>query len=203
MLKEEFIKMKEKIVNDFRHRSLELHVEMKVFITDSVKVSRFGISHYHELIGQLQNGLEIYINNYDYDLQSYLGCYVEMLLCVTRSPYLEKGIKRQLFLPDKYYSIELIDELLKKKNQSPGTNEKELRLTGEYIDSYILSEEWICLIKSKFFRSLLKEPSALRTEDGIFLLSPVHLEKRIPIKGFPQKVTITTGCIDLAAWHPL
>ena len=32
MLKEEFIKMKEEIVNDFRHRSLELHVEMKVFL---------------------------------------------------------------------------------------------------------------------------------------------------------------------------
>jgi len=176
---------------------------LKVFISDITFKSKYGYSHYYVLVGELQSGLEIYINNYDYDLQRYIGHYVEMLLCVLRSPYLERGMKPQLFLSGEYYSLELIDELLKGRGQSPRTNERELTLVGEYIDSYVIPEEWVPLIKSRFFEDLLKSPSALKTEDGIFILNPIHLEKRIPFEEFPQEVTIATGCIDLAAWRPL
>ena len=176
---------------------------MRVLILDiTAKTGGYGYSNYYELIGKLQSGLEIYINSYHYDLKEYIGRHVEMLLCVLRSPYLERGMKPQPFLPGEYYSLELIDELLKEKGQSPGTSERELILTGEYIDYYMIPEEWTPLITPRSFQLLLKEPSALKTEDGIFLLSPVHLRKRIPIEQFPQEVSIGTGCIDLAAWHP-
>jgi hypothetical protein len=177
---------------------------LRVFISDITVIrSRHDDSVYYELVGQLQSGLEIYVNSYHYDLEGYIGRNVEMLLCVLRSPYLERGKKAQLFLPEKYYSIELIDELLKEKGQSPGTNEKEIILTGEFIDTYIIPEEWVPLITPRSFQLLLTNPSAIKTEDGVFLLNPLHLRKRIPIERFPQVVSIATGSIDLAAWHPL
>lgn len=168
-----------------------------------MKKSRHDQSVSYELIGQLQSGLEIYIIDYDYDLQKYIGQRVEMLLLVQRSPYLERGKKEQLFVPDEHYSIELIDEFFSEKGISPDTNEKEITLVGEFVDSYIIPKEWGSLIKSNFFKGLLKNPSALIIEDGIFLLSPIHLDKRVPIENFPQRVTISTGCIELVAWHPL
>lgn len=168
-----------------------------------MKKSRHDQSISYELIGQLPSGLEIYIIDYDYDLQKYIGQHVEMLLLVQRSPYLERGKKRQLFMPDEHYSIELIDEFFKEKGIRQGTNEKEITLVGKFIDSYIIPEEWFPLIKSVFFKDLLKDPSALKTDEGIFVLSPVHLDKRVPIENFPQTVSITTGCIELAAWYPL
>lgn len=177
---------------------------MRVFISGiTVKKSRYDSSHYYELVGQLQSGLEIYINNYHYDLERYIGYQVEMLLCVMRSPYLERGMKDRLFLSGEFYSVELIDELIKEKGFRLGDNRKELIICGEFIDTYNIPEKWNPLITSSFFRSLLKKPSAIKTEDGIFLLNPIHLKKRIPIENFPRKVTIATGCIDLAAWTSL
>lgn len=179
---------------------------MRVFISDITIIrGKPECSDYYELVGQLQSGLEIYINSYHYDLEGYIGHYVEMLLCVVRSPYLEleRGINNQLFLPKEYYSIELIDELKKKQGVSAVNYRKRLIITGEYIDSYIIPEEWIPLIESEFFKSFLKKTSALKTKDGTYLLDPSHLRKRIQIEEFPRKISIGTGCIDLAAWHPL
>lgn len=173
---------------------------LRALVLENVSRSRYGYFLYYELVGRLESGLEIYIHSYDDDFEECIDRYIEMLLCVTRAPYLERGKKNQLFLPYKYYSIELIDELFKEQGISPGTNEKELILTGEYIDSYTIPEEWVPLITSSFFKSLLKEPSALKTEHGTFLLSPHHLEKRVPIEEFPRQVSIVTGCIDLVAW---
>jgi len=177
-------------------------VILKVFISDiSIIKGKPECSEYYELIGELQSGLKIYINSYHYDLEGYIGCHVEMLLCVVRSPYfeLERGFNNQLFLPNEYYSIELIDELKKKQGVSSVNNRKRLILTGEYIDSYIIPEEWVPLIESEFFKSFLKKSSALKTRDGTYLLDPFHLRKRIQIEQFPREVSIGTGCIDLAA----
>ncbi|HDZ16756.1 hypothetical protein LCGC14_1453550 [marine sediment metagenome] len=126
-----------------------------------------------------------------------------MLLCVVRSPYLERGWKEQLFSPDEYYSIELIDELIEEQGFKRGDSRREVTLTGEYIDSYALPKYWLPLIASDFFMNGLKESSALKTEDGIYLLDSTHLNKLVPIEEFPQEVSIATGCIDLAAWHPI
>lgn len=179
---------------------------MRVFISDiTIIKGKPGCSDYHELIGELQSGLKIYINSYHYDLEEYIGRHVEMLLCVVRSPYLEleRGISNQLFLPSEYYSIGLIDELKKKQGVSVVNNKKKFILTGEYIDSYLIPEEWIPLIESEFFKSFLKKSSALKTRDGTYLLNPSHLRKRIQAEEFPREISIGTGCIDLAAWYPL
>ena len=155
------------------------------------------------VVSQLQSGLEVYINNYDYNIEDYIGQHVEMLLFIVRSPYLERGWKERLFSSDEYYSIELIDELIEEQDFKRGDNRKEVILTGDFIDSYTVPKYWAPLIVSGFFRSMLKEPSALKTKDGIYLLDSTHLNKRVPIEEFPQEVSIATGCIDLAAWHPI
>ena len=178
---------------------------MKVFISDIIrKHDKYG-SDYTWLVGKLQSGLEIIIKNFFYDLQRYEGHHVEMLLSVMRSPYLEleRGIHNQLFLPEEYYSIELIDELLKEKGFISRDNRKSIILTGEYIEPYTVPQKWIPLITSKWHKSLIREPSALKTSDGVFLLNPFHLRKKVPIEHFPQLVTIATGSIELVAWHPL
>lgn len=179
---------------------------MKVFISDiTIIKGKPQCSDYYELVGELQSGLQIYVNIYHYNLEGYIGRHVEMLLCVLRTPYLEseRGIYNQLFLPWEYYSIEAIDELKKKIGVNIADNKKKLILIGEFIDSYIIPKEWVPLIKPRSFQIFLKEPSALKTEDGVFLLNPVHLNKRVPIDQFPREVSIGTGCIDLAAWCPL
>jgi hypothetical protein len=124
-----------------------------------------------------------------------------MLLSFMRSPYLElkMGIHNQLFLPEKYYSVELIDELLNKKRVIVGGNERAVMLSGEYINSYNIPEKWNSLIQEKSFKILYKEPSALRTEDGTYLLYPFHSKLRAPIKKTPQKV-IMVGSLRLEAW---
>jgi len=158
------------------------------------------------IIGQLQSGLEAQIYNIYYDLQEFIGQHVEMLLCVLRSPYLEleKGIINQPFSTDKYYSIELIEELEEKADTISENNERRLMvLTGEFIDSYIIPQEWIPLIKSRWFKGILKNASAIHTNDGIFILYPFHLRRKVPIEKFPETVSIGTGRIDLAAWYPL
>ena len=179
---------------------------MRVFILDInfKKDDRSGKA-YPWITGRLRSGLEIEIQNFYYDLQEYIGYHVEMLLCVFRSPYLEykKGMDNRLFSPEKYYSMELIDELEKRSTFNSKDNGRPIILTGEYIDSYIIPQEWMPFLKSNWFKSVLKEPSAINTDDGIFLLYPFHLRKKVPIERFPKIVTIATGCIDLAAWHPL
>ena len=180
---------------------------MRVFISDiSVKKNIYG--NYYEILGELQSGLEIYIEDNHYDLEGCIGRHVEMLLSVYRSPYfeLERGLNNeQLFIPWKYYSIEAIEELKKKLGSSSRSSKKSLILTGEYIDAYIIPEEWIPHITTNLYKGLLllKKPAALRTENGVFLLDMVHLEKKVPIKQFPREVSIGTGCIKLAAWHLL
>ena len=180
---------------------------MKVFVVDiNFKKDERSGKVYPWITGRLRSGLEIEIQNFFYDLQGYIGHHVEMLLCVLRSPYLEleRGIHNQLFSPEKYYSVELIDELLEKKGfNSKDNGRHDIILTGEYIDSYIIPKKWISLIREKWFKSVLKEPSAIKTNDGIFFLYPFHLRKKVPIERFPKIVTIATGCIDLAAWYAL
>jgi len=158
-------------------------------------------------VGRLQSGLEIIITSFYDDLQRFIGKSVEMLLSVLRSPYLEleRGIHSSYFATEDYYSVELIDELIKQKKINPISKDRRKRiiLTGEYIDSYTIPEKWDNLIRPKVFKCLLKGSSALKTNDGIYLLNPFHTRKKIPIEKFPREVTIATGSITLVAWHPL
>jgi len=178
---------------------------LRVFISNIIrKNDKYG-SNYTQVEVKLQSGLMISIHNEDYDLERYKNYQVDMLLCVLRSPYLEleRGIHNQLFSPEEYYSVELIDELIKERGFKPRPNKRSIIITGEYIDSYIIPKKWIPLIKSKYFISLLDEPSAIKTGDGIFLLNPFHLIKKVPIEVFPREVTIAFGRVDLVAWRPL
>ena len=160
---------------------------------------------YFHIFGQLQSGLEIWITDYGFDLRKYVGQHVDMLLSVMRNPYLEHrlGIKSN-FLSWAYYSIEIVDEvrddLTKKYGLLPKEKRNELILTGEYIDPYTIPKDWDSLIRKKD-RSLLRNPSALRTEDGIFLLSPFHLRKPAPNTKIPKTIVIGTGLISLVAWR--
>ncbi|MFX0040356.1 MAG: hypothetical protein ACFFAB_13545 [Candidatus Heimdallarchaeota archaeon] len=179
---------------------------MRVYISD-IKViedKKYGGVTFC-ITGKLQSGLELKINDLFYDLQRYIGHYVEMLLCVFRNPYAEykMGMINQPFLREEHYSIELIEELKKEKGLNSKNNREWILLTGEYVDSYNIPKKWIPLIKSKWFISILKEPSAISTNEGIFLLYPFHLRRRFPIENFPKNVSIATGCIDLVAWYPV
>ena len=178
---------------------------MRVFVSDIIrKQNKYG-SSYTLIEGRLQSGLNIIITDRFYDLQGLKDQYVEMLLSVMRSPYLElqRGIHNQLFASEEYYSVELIDELLEEKGFSSTDDRECIILTGEYIDSYIVPEEWKPLKTSNWLKSLITDPPALRTRDGIFLLNHFHLVKKVPIEEFPQFVTIATGSIGLVAWYPL
>lgn len=91
--------------------------------------------------------------------------------------------------------------------EKKGLNLKDNRrhviiLAGEYIDSYIIPQKWLPQIQSNWANFVLKEPPAIKTEDGIFLLYPFHLRKKIPIEDFPKIVTIAIGGVDLMAWYP-
>ncbi|MFX1240708.1 MAG: hypothetical protein ACFFA7_05615 [Promethearchaeota archaeon] len=177
---------------------------MKVFISDIIaKKDSYG-ADYFWIIARLQSGLEIIIKDLYYDIQRYVGKYVEVLLSILRSPYLElqRGIHSQ-FSSEEYYSVELIDELLERKNLNTRNHRREIILTGEYIDSYVIPERWVPLIEPKSFKLLLKNPSALKTNDGIFLLDPFNIRKKVPIEEFPREVTIATGSITLIAWYHL
>lgn len=118
---------------------------MRVFISEIVsKTTRRGYPTYYELYCELQSGLEIYVTNYDYDLEDFIGCHVDMLLSIMRSPYFElnNGINNQQFFKlDKYYSMELIDELKKKLGTIGVDNKRSIILTGEYIDYFPISEQ--------------------------------------------------------------
>jgi hypothetical protein len=123
--------------------------------------------------------VEVIINDYYYDLREYIGYYIDMLLSFMRSPYceLKRGIRNEIFLPSKYYSVEVIDELLSKGGAVSTGNEGVVVLTGEYIDSYIIPEKWAPLPQRGSFEMLFKEPSAIKTEDGTFLLYPIHSQR--------------------------
>lgn len=181
-------------------------INLRVLISDIsvIEVKKYdGVTF--KITGQLQSGLKIKINDLFYDLRKYIGQQIEMLLCVLRSPYAEHemGINDQPFLPEEYYSIELIDELKEKKGFNSKGNKKHVILTGEYIDTYVIPEKWTPLMEPRWFKRILKEPSAIKTDDGIFLFYPFHMRKKAPLESFPKNVTIVTGCIDLAAWHPI
>jgi hypothetical protein len=97
--------------------------------------------------------------------------------------------------------VELIDELLSKEEVIPTGIERTVELIGEYIDSYTISEELTPLIQRKTFKILFKDPSALKTEYGTYLLNSFHLRKRVPVEKIPQEV-IMVGSLRLQAWYP-
>jgi hypothetical protein len=81
-------------------------------------------------------------------------------------------------------------------------NVRVVVLTGEYIDSYAVPERWASLIQRDSFKVLFKDPSALKTKDGTYLLNPFHLNKRFPAEKIPQEV-IMAGAVRLEAWRPI
>lgn len=177
---------------------------MRVFVSDIiVKKDKYGPPDYYWIVGRLQSGIEVIIKDIYFDLQGCIGNYVDMLLSFMRSPYCEqqRGIHSQIFLPEKYYSVELIDELLSKKGVISTGNERVVILTGEYLDSYTIPDEWVPLTQGESFKAFFKEPSALRTEDGAYLLYPWHSQRGVPIEEIPHKV-IMAGTLRLEAWTP-
>jgi len=176
---------------------------LRVFVSDLiVKRAKYGRVSYW-VFGTLQSGLRVVISDYYHDLKEHIGCHIDVLLSFMRSPYYEQkiGIHNLIFSPEKYYSVELIDELLSKEEVVSARNEGVVVLTGEYIDSYTIPERWSPLPQRGSFQALFKEPSALKTEDGMFLLSPFHSRKAVSIDQIPSEVTMAGG-LNLEAWRP-
>jgi len=177
---------------------------LRVFVSDiSVKKDKYDGHNYYWIVGRLQSGKEVIIEDICYDLRESISRHVDMLISFMRSPYceLQRGIQNQIFLPSKYYSVELIDELLSKKVVVSTGDERVVTLTGEYIDSYTIPEKWTPLTQQRSFEAFFKEPSALKTEDGTFLLNPFHSRKRVPVEQIPREVTMA-GALTLQAWTP-
>jgi hypothetical protein len=177
---------------------------LRVFVSDIiVKKDKYGPPDYYWIVGRLPSGIEVIIEDIYHDLRECIGHHVEMLLSFIRSPYceLERGIHNQSFLPEKYYSVELIDELLSKEGVISTGNERTVILSGEYIDSYTIPERWVPLTQRKPFIFLFKEPSALKTEGGTYLLYPWHSTRRVSIEEMPKEV-IMAGALRLEAWTP-
>ena len=97
--------------------------------------------------------------------------------------------------------MELVDELFGTKEMVTTDNKRATKLTGKYIGSYIIPKKWAPLTQRGSFEALFKEPSALKTEDGTFLLYPFHSRRRVPVEQIPQEVTMVGG-LSLKAWTP-
>ena len=167
-----------------------------------VKWDKYGRDSYW-VFGRLQSGMEVIIDDYYFDLREWIGRYIDMLISFMRSPYseLKRGIQNQIFLAEEFYSVELIDELLSQKGVVSTGNERVIVLNGEIIDSYVIPEKWIPLTQRRSFKMLFREPSALRTEDGTFLLYPIHSQRHVQIDQVPREVTMAGG-LTLEAWTP-
>jgi len=177
---------------------------LRVFVSDIIiKKDKYDGSYFYWIVGSLQSGIEVIIKDIYYDLRESVGCQVDMLLSFLRSPYceLQRGIQNQIFEQSQYYSVELLDELLSQKGAVSTGTERVIVLVGEFIDSYTIPDKWAPLPQRGSFEALFKDPSALRTEDGTFILSPIHLRRRIPIEEIPHEVTIA-GVLSLQAWTP-
>ncbi len=176
---------------------------MRVFVSDIIVKHDKYYPDYYWIVGRLKSGMEVIIEDSHYNLKKSIGRHVNMLISFIRSPYSEmkRGIHNQFFLQEKYYSEELIDELLGKKEAVSTRNKRVTKLTGEYIDSYIIPEKWAPLPQRRSFKILFKEPSALKTEEGTFLLSPIHSRRRVPVEQIPREVTVLGG-LSLQAWAP-
>lgn len=176
---------------------------LKVFVSDVIaKKDKHGFDYYW-VVGRLQSGVEVIIDDYYYDLREHMGRHIDMLISFMRSPYCEqkRGIRSKIFLPEKFYSVELVDELLSKKGVVSTGNKRVIELAGEFIDSYTIPEKWAPLTQRKSFKVFFKEPPALKTKDGTYLLSPFHLRRRVPFEKIPQEVTMAGG-LNLEAWTP-
>ena len=176
---------------------------LRVFVSDIIVKKDKYHGDYCWIVGRLQGGMEVIIEDIYNDLRECIGRHVDMLMSFIRSPYseLKRGIHNQIFLPEEYYSVELIDELLGKRGVVSTYNKRATTLTGEYIDSYAIPEKWAPLTQRGSFEALFKEPSALKTEDGTFLLYPIHSRRRVPVEQIPQEVTMVGG-LSLEAWTP-
>ena len=174
---------------------------LRVFVSDIVVKGREHRFDSYLIVGRLQSGMEVIIEDNYHDLRKCIGRHIDMLLSFMRSHYceLQRGLDNQIFLQEKFYSVELVEELVKKEGVVSAGNKRVTELTGEYIDSYIVPEKWAPLTQRKPFGILYKQPSALKTEDGTFLLYPIHSQRRIPIEQIPREVTIAGG-LSLEAW---
>jgi hypothetical protein len=171
---------------------------LRVFVSDIIiKKDKYGPDYYW-IVGVLQSGMDVIIEDIYFNLQECVGHQVEMLLSFMRSPYFEQqmGIHSQPFLTEKFYSVELVNEILGRDRNISSDNRRIVILKGEIIDSYIIPEKWIPLVQRESFKALFKEPSALGTEDGDFILYPYHSRKKFPV---PQEV-IMAGVLRLEAF---
>ncbi|HEC39896.1 MAG TPA: hypothetical protein ENI29_16785 [bacterium] len=162
---------------------------------------------YFYIQGQLSGGLRILIEDYHFDLRKYVGQHIDMLLMVMRSPYLEHKLgTKSSFLPEKYFSIKIVNDLKKELSHkgyelNKSEPDREIILKGDFIHSYTIPEDWDRLITDKADRAMLINPSALKTEDGVFLLRRVHTRTQFAINKIPKPMLIGTGLINLVAWR--
>lgn len=145
----------------------------------------------------------------DGDMKDFVGKEIDVLLSGFRSPVTEYRLMPEnnspFELEGKYYQFDLIEELDQKrqekikKNNLKTTSLKKLGssaliIEGAFIPKYFRDPKWKR-------RELVLYPDggpAFDTDDGVILLSPFHLEPKIPFEDFPKrfKMFLSLGLVD-------
>ena len=137
----------------------------------------------------------------DGDMKDFIGKEIDVLLSGFRSPITEYRLMPEnnspFELEGEYYQFDMIEELERKmqekiKKSRTKTNSLKklgnsaLIVEGTYIPKYFPDPKW------KRRESLLYPNGgpAFDTNDGVILLSPFHLEPKIPIEEFPKRYKI-------------
>ncbi len=161
---------------------------------------------------RLNSGLSITLDSKLYkdgDMKDFIGKEVEVLLSGFRSPITEHRLmpnnNSPFELEGEYYQFDMIEEWEKKmeiKRKSsnrkaiPKSKVKDsaLIMEGTFIPKYFPDFKW----KSKELRPFKGGTPAFDTEDGIILLSPFHLEPKVPFEDFPKsfKMFLTLKLVD-------
>ena len=161
---------------------------------------------------RLNSGLSITLNSKLYkdgDMKDFIGKEFEVLLSGFRSPITEHRLmpnnNSPFKLEGKYYQFDMIEEWERKmekkrkrnnRNAVPKSNiwDSALIMEGTFIPTYFPDSKW----KSKELILYKDGTPAFDTEDGVILLSPFHLEPKVPFNAFPKnfKMFLTLRLVD-------
>jgi len=161
---------------------------------------------------RLNSGLSITLDSNLYkdgDIKDFIGQEVDVLISGFRSPITEHRLMPNNVSPfeleGKYYQFDMIEELERKMDKTKrGSNRKAvpklnvwdsaLIMEGIFIPKYFPDAKW----KNKELIRYKNGTPAFDTEDGIILLSPFHLEPKVPFEDFPKifKMFLTLRLVD-------
>ncbi|NHJ19524.1 MAG: hypothetical protein EAX91_01180 [Candidatus Lokiarchaeota archaeon] len=145
----------------------------------------------------------------DGDMKDFVGKEIDVLLSGFRSPISEYRLMPEnnspFELEGEYYQFDVVEELERKREEKVKKNNlrttplkklgpSALIIEGTFIPKYFRDPKWKR-------RKLVLYPDggpAFDTDDGVILLSPFHLEPKIPFEAFPKrfKMFLSLGLVD-------